>query len=123
MRRTSHRYRSRTVLSVVVILATALTPGAAAGPVPPGVAEGLTVTVPTGDELLAPPYLSPAVGGVIAPRPLVASVRGWTTVVPVSENNPNLTVLAGALVAGTAVLDAATGAVRVRAGAPGARLV
>jgi outer membrane protein assembly factor BamB len=83
----------------------------------------LTVTEPFYDELLAPPYLYTAIGSAVTGRPLEPGVRGWTVAVPGGLDNPlNLVLKDGALIAGKAVLDPATGVIRLNAGDPGDRL-
>jgi outer membrane protein assembly factor BamB len=116
----AHRPR---ILSLAVVAAVALTLGAAAAPAPPTVTAVLTVTEPSYDTLLAPPYLYTATGDTVTARPLVPGVRGWTVAVPGGRESPlNLAAAGGALIAGPAVLDPATGAVRLTAGGPGYRL-
>jgi PQQ-like domain len=118
------RHLLRPIGSVLAVTVAALTLGAAAAPAAPAVTAVLAVSDPVDDELLAPPYLYVAGGGAVRARPLVAGVRGWTAAVAGSADTPlNLTLRDGVLIAGTTVLDAATGAIRLRADAPGDRLV
>ncbi len=114
----------RPLVAVLCVAAAALTLGAAAAPAQPSVAAVLTSTEPFYDELLAPPYLYTASDGAVTARPLEPDVRGWTVTVPGGFDNPlNLTVREGALIAGKAVLDPATGVVRLIAGDTGDRLI
>lgn len=115
--------RRSPLLPLALVLVAALTLGAAAAPAAMTVAAVLTVTEPAYDVLLAPPYLYTASAGVVTARPLAPHVRGWTVTVPGGLENPlNLSLAGGALIAGKAVLDPATGAIRVNADQPGDRL-
>jgi hypothetical protein len=117
------RLRRSRVFSLALIAVAALTLGAAAAPGRSSVTAVLTVAAPAYDELLAPPYLYTSSAGVVTARPLARGVPGWAVTVPGGLVNPlNLAPADGALIAGKAVLDPATGAIRVNADLPGDRL-